>query len=130
MRPVENGYEGTYWTAAREHRLEIERCRDCGHWIHYPKGWCPRCRTRNVRAEAVSGRGRLVSHTTTHRPPVPVEHTATPVVHVLVELEEQAGLRVAATLTGGVPRIGARVHVVWDDRDGYTLPRFALDEED
>lgn len=127
VEPVEDEFAGAFWRGAREHRLLIDRCQDCGWWIHHPSPFCPRCRTRHVEPEPVCGRGTIVSHAITHRPPVPTDVADLPVLHVLVELEEQAGLRVASTLVGiDRPVIGAPVEVVFDDRDGYTLPRFRM----
>lgn len=127
LRPIDDEHAGTYWQAAREHRLEIVRCQQCGWWIHYPRPMCPRCLTEDVTPEEVAGTGSVASLAVTHRPPVPTPADELPVVHVLVELDEQPGLRIAASMVDGQrPEIGARVEVVFDDRDGFTLPRFRL----
>lgn len=120
-------FAGAFFSGAREHRLLIDRCQDCGWWIHHPRPMCPRCLTMNVSPEEVSGRGTVVGHAVTHRPPVPVAASDLPVAHVLVELDEQPGLRVASTLVGRRrPEVGQRVEVVFDDLEDVTLPRFQV----
>jgi len=128
IAPMEDEFAGAFWQGAREHRLLIDRCGDCGWWIHHPRPMCPHCLTRNVTPQEVSGRGRVVSTAVTHRPPVPTDPDELPVLHVLVELDEQPGLRLASTVVGDErPSIGDRVEVVFDDRPGgFTLPRFRL----
>lgn len=127
LRPVDDEFAGSFWSGARDHQLLIDRCQDCAFWIHHPRPMCPRCLGTNVTPEPVSGRGTIATHAITHRPPVPTDPDELPVLHVVVELEEQEGLRVASTLVGHEPpTIGAPVEVVFEDHDGFTLPRFRL----
>ncbi len=116
-----------YWDAASEHRLDILRCGDCGTWIHYPQPRCPACRGADVAPQTVSGRGTVASFTVTHFAPTPALADSLPITLVMVELEEQAGLRVVTNLVGAEPgalRIGLPVEVVFEDRDGETIPQF------
>jgi uncharacterized OB-fold protein len=126
--PVVDTSSRAYWDGARAHRLVLAGCTDCGFLVHYPRARCPRCLSTSVEAREVSGRGRVASWTVTHRPPAPAFADDLPIVLVLVELDAQPGLRIAATMAEGEarPAIGDSVDVVFDDRDGYTLPRFRL----
>lgn len=125
--PVVDDASRFYWEAARAHRLEILRCRDCGTWIHYPRPRCHRCLGADVAPAPVSGRGIVASFTVTHFAPSPELAAELPITLVLVELEEQPGLRVVTNLVEAEPgdlRIGLPVEVVFVDHDGFTLPQF------
>lgn len=126
--PVVDASSRAYWDGAREHRLVVTACKDCGFLVHYPRARCPRCLSADVEPREVPGHGRVASWTVTHRPPAPAYADDLPIVLVLVELDAQPGLRVAATMAEGEaqPAIGDPVDVVFEDHDGYTLPRFRL----
>lgn len=124
--PVVDATSRAYWDGAREHRLVLAACRDCGFLVHYPRPRCPRCRSSAVVPREVAGAGRVASWTITHRPPAPDFADDLPIVLVLMELDAQPGLRIAATMAPGEPppRIGDPLEVVYEDHDDYTLPRF------
>jgi uncharacterized OB-fold protein len=126
--PVVDTSARAYWEGARGHRLVLAACTGCGFLVHYPRARCPRCLSTAIEPREVSGRGRVASWTVTHRPPAPAFAEDLPIVLVLVELDAQPGLRIAATMADGEarPTIGDAVDVVFEDRDGYTLPRFRL----
>jgi len=125
--PVIDDAHRFYWDAAREHRLDILRCGGCGTWIHYPQARCPECHGADVAPQTVSGRGTVASFTVTHFAPAPEFADALPITLVMVELEEQAGLRIVTNLVEDEPgelRIGLPVEVVFEDREELTLPQF------
>ena len=77
--------------------------------------------------EPVSGRGRVYTYTVTHHRVVP-GFDDLPYAVALVELDEQAGLRMLANLPG-VPlesiHVGMAVEVVFERLpDGGRLPQF------
>ena len=76
-----------FWDAARERRLLIQACDDCGTRYFYPRPLCPSCLSRQVQWIEASGRGRLHTFVINHRPPrgFPV---AAPFVIGIVELDE------------------------------------------
>jgi acetyl-CoA acetyltransferase/uncharacterized OB-fold protein len=118
-----------FWTGGARGELTFWRCQSCGHYLHPPAPICPGCLSRHLAAEAVSGRGTLVSFTVNHKQwnqTVPV-----PYVIALVELAEQPGLRVLANLTGADPaalEIGTAVRVTFEREDDVWLPSFQPDE--
>ncbi len=120
-----------FWRACRAGRLEITRCRACGWYIHPPRPVCPRCQAREVRWEAVSGRATLVSYTVNHQRWMPGMEV--PYTIGLVELVEQADLRLTTNLVGCAPdavEIGMPVRVTFREvSDEIALPLFEPDRE-
>lgn len=122
-----------FWAGAREGRLLIQRCRDCGTYIHLPRPVCRACRSFDLAPEPVSGRGTIYTFTETHRPFHPFFVDRVPYLLAAVELEEQAGLRVLSNLVGldepgapaREPRIGMAVEVRFEWlSDDLAIPVF------
>jgi acetyl-CoA acetyltransferase/uncharacterized OB-fold protein len=120
-----------FWRACREGRLEITRCRVCGWWVHPPRPVCPRCLSCEVGWEAVSGRATVASWTVNHQRWMPTVEV--PYVIGLVELVEQADLRLTTNLVGCAPddvRIGMPVRVTFQPAsDEIGLPLFEPDPD-
>jgi uncharacterized protein len=113
-----------------ERRLLINRCDDCGHWHHPPRSVCPRCWSRSVTATEVSGRGVIAMLTFLHhRRRRAGEVGDEPYPVVAVELTEQPGLRVAATIVGARHAdivLDAAVELAWVERDGRPVAAFRM----
>jgi uncharacterized protein len=114
-----------YWDAAARRELAILRCGSCRTFVHYPREDCPKCGSKNLRPERVSGRGTIYSFTIAHHGAAGIP---TPAPIVLVELEEQKGLRVLANLLDcelNQVRVGLPVEVTFEDvGEGVVLPQF------
>jgi uncharacterized protein len=115
-----------YWKAAREHRLEIQRCEACGQYWFPPSQSCPHCQSANFTWTPVSGRGKVFSFVTYHRVYHPAFAKEVPYVVALVELEE--GPRLLTNIVG-VPADAVTcdmpVQVTFDDYgDGVSVPKF------
>jgi uncharacterized protein len=116
-----------FWQAAREHRLAIMRCRDCGKHFFYPRELCPFCHNAAVEWVNASGRGKVYTFTIARRPSGPAFKADVPYVVALVELEEGPRL-MTNIVTSRVEdvRIGQAVKAVYDDvTDEVTLVKFA-----
>jgi uncharacterized OB-fold protein len=85
------------WRGFLRHALLIDRCLDCGHWFDPPRPMCPKCWSLRVEPSAVSGRGRVVWFTLMYQG-VPGATPDSPLSVAVVELDEQAGLRVDSTV--------------------------------
>ncbi len=85
-----------FWRACRAGRLEMTRCNTCGWYIHPSRPLCPRCRGRDLGPAELSGRAVLHSYTINHQAWFPGQ--AVPYVIGLVELVEQAGLRLTTNI--------------------------------
>ena len=114
-----------FWTGGAEGELRFLRCGACGEWVHPPSPICPRCLSRSLAPEAVSGRGVVHTLTVNHQPWYP--GLDPPYVIAIVELPEQAGLRLTTNLVGvepGAVRIGMQVRVVFEHHEDVWLPLF------
>ena len=89
-----------FWTGGRDGELRIARC-ECGYYIHPPTPRCPRCLSESVAPHAVSGRGHVYTYTINQRAWSP--GLEVPYVIAIVELEEQAGLRLMTNILGCAP---------------------------
>jgi len=111
-----------------QRRLLLNHCEDCGDWNSATRPICPVCWSDNVRPTEVSGKGVVHSFTLLHAglPIAGVDYAAGYPV-ALVELEEQAGFRAAATIVdcpNDQLKIGLPVELTWIERDGEPFPAF------
>jgi uncharacterized OB-fold protein len=111
-----------YWEAARQGRLELQRCADCRLWIHFPDHLCPGCGSGRLAFEEAAGDGVLESFTVIHRVFVPGFEELAPYAVGWVALDLQPGLRVFTDLVG-LPhdrlRPGLRVAPTFTTREGW-----------
>ena len=111
-----------FWDAVTARRLEILRCVDCGHYVHYPRPICDRCLGESLRPSPVSGRGTLYAYTEVMQAFHPYFVDKLPYYLAVVELEEEPGLKMTTNLVdvhdraalrhgrgSGLHRGGARV---------------------
>jgi uncharacterized OB-fold protein len=116
-----------FWDGAREHKLLIQRCDECGFYIHWPRPLCPRCHSAKLTPTPLSGRGTVFTFTIVHHVFHPSFAEEVPYSLALVELEEQQGLRVLANIVdcpNDALRIGMPVEVTFEDREEGTVPQF------
>lgn len=115
-----------YWTGGAAGTLLVERCQACRRWQHPPTGTCEAC-GGSTGPEPVSGRGTVFTFTVNHHryhPDVPP-----PYVIAVVELDEQADLRVPTNIVDCAPedvRIGAPVRVRFEQHGEVHVPVFVL----
>jgi len=69
--PVINAENKAFFDAAREGRLLIKRCLDCGETHYYPRAGCPFCGSPRTEWIPTQGRGRIYSYSTMRRVPEP-----------------------------------------------------------
>ena len=113
-----------YYQGLLEHRLLLNRCRDCGAW-HYPaKASCPTCWSWAVEPTEVAGDGEvyLLSFLNTRQA---LDAPGQPYPVAAVELRE--GVRFTSTLVDcpkAQMRIGMPVTLAWAEEDGMPCPAF------
>ena len=94
--PTVTADDEPYWTGGAEGELRIQRCRSCEQFQHPAGPVCHRCLSSDVGFEAVSGTGTIYSSTINYQPWLP--DLDVPLAIVVVELAEQAGLRLVSRL--------------------------------
>ncbi|UCG82173.1 MAG: Zn-ribbon domain-containing OB-fold protein [Dehalococcoidia bacterium] len=113
-----------FWEGVKRHELVIQKCKQCGTWLHPPRPMCPNCRSAEHDWVPSKGKGTVYSWVTYHESPHP--GFKAPYSVVLVELEE--GVRLISNLIDVLPDdiyIGMPVEVVFDDiAEDMTLPKF------
>ena len=123
-RPALTQDNAFWFEGARQHRLLIQRCKQCGTLRHPPRPMCAECRSYEWDVVDASGRGTVYSFVVNHYPQVPAFDY--PLAVGLIELEE--GTRLVANVIGVDPseiQVGMPVEVEWVDHDaGLSLPAF------
>lgn len=128
--------EAPFWAGLVEGVLRIQHCAACREWLFPPRVRCGQC-GRVPQWRPSSGRGVIWSHTVVHPPVLPAFAAFTPYPVVVVELEEQRGLRLVGNLLAAdgaainsVPperiRIGAPVTMIVRDLGGVPWPAWRL----
>jgi uncharacterized OB-fold protein len=124
--PVIDEDNRDFWEGARRHELLIKRCGDCGYYIHYPKPFCPKCWSENVKPQKLSGRGTVFTFCIVRQqfqPGMPP-----PYVVALVTPEEAPHVRITTNIVDCAPeevRIGMPVAVTFKDvAPDLTIPYF------
>lgn len=124
VRPALDDSNEFFWTSGADGVLRFLRCQACGYYLHPPSPRCPTCAATDTAPEAVSGRGQVYSFTVNHQS---WDGTPEPYVIAIVELAEQADLRLTTNLIDVAPgavTIGMEVEVSFEAQDGIYWPLF------
>ena len=126
--PVADDLSQPFWEAAKQRRLVVQRCRECGYFNHPPRPACDACQSQQLQFEPVSGQGTIYSFTVMHQPNVAGFENQIPYINILVELEEQPLLFMVSNLPASdldKIKIGGQVEVYFEEVDpDTTLPQF------
>ncbi|BBK32331.1 hypothetical protein EDC65_1129 [Stella humosa] len=116
-----------FWELAKDEKLAVQLCNDCGD-RHFPASpVCPKCLSKDQGWEVVSGRGTLFSWVTFHRAYWNGFAKDLPYDVCLIELDEGPFFVSNLVDAGGEAAVGARVEVVFEPiTDEITLPKFKL----
>src|SRR6516165_11382302 len=116
-----------FWLAARERRLVVPRCADCGPFRLPPTPFCPYCQSTAVDWTELSGRATVYTYTVVNGYPGLPDITLVPVV---VDLPDAPGARLVSDVIGVDPaevRIGTELTVDFHPiSDGWLLPVFRV----
>ncbi len=126
--PVPTEFTERFWQAAKENRLEVQRCVACGEMIFYPRYLCPHCLSTNLEWVQVSGKGRVYSYTVNHAPQNPAFRDDAPFVIAIVRLDEGPQIFTnIVNIPGGIEncRVDMRVEAVFEHvTPEHTLVKF------
>lgn len=78
-----------FWDACNNERLIMQKCMapQCGKMVFYPRVCCPHCHGAALEWVEVPHRGKIVSHTTVHRPHHDGFMEEVPYVFAAIEIE-------------------------------------------
>jgi uncharacterized OB-fold protein len=116
---VDDRLAAQFWSAARENRLVVQSCADCGTLHFPPRQFCSECRSSRHEWRDVSGKGRIWSWVVAHGPTLPAFAEFTPYPVVVVELAEPSSLRMVGNL---VANAGAPINSVPPEQISIGMP--------
>ena len=86
--PVPTELTRPFWDAAKQHDLQVQRCRAGNHLFLYPREYCPVCLSDDLEWVSVSGKGRVYTYTVVHRAADPRFQAQVPYVYAVIQLNE------------------------------------------
>ncbi len=119
-----------FWDAAREDRLVMPRCTECGTFRLPPSPYCFACRHQETEWVELPGTGVVYSFTVVRHPLHPGLADACPYATGVVEVDgtQGAGARMLVNFIEcdvDTLAIGERVEIVWEHLDDeMSVPRF------
>lgn len=124
--PAPDAASQPFFDGARQGRLMMQRCEDCGNARFIARARCDVCRSPRHSWVAASGRATIVSYAVMHQRYHPAFFDELPYPLAVVELEE--GPRFITSLVGveGKPlKAGMAVKAVFEEvGEGVVLPKF------
>jgi uncharacterized protein len=112
-----DGFDEGFWEAARQHRLAVQRCLECGHSQFPPEAICKRCQAKNLRWEDISPSGSIYSFVRVWHPTNPVVAECVPYLAGVIDVG-LPGVRFVGNILGDPNQnlhIGARVETAFED---------------
>jgi uncharacterized protein len=114
-----------FWDAVKSHRVDLQRCDECGRFRFIPTELCP-CGSASSTWTTIAGTGQVYTYTVVHRAPTPAYQADAPYVIAHVTMDE--GPRMISNLVGCDPaevEVGMPVEVTFEDvTDELTLYHF------
>ena len=86
--PTPEGDTAEWWEAAKEERLLIRHCLDCGEYSYYPRPFCPSCWSERVEWHQASGEATLYTWSVIYSNDMPPFKDRVPYVAAMVDLAE------------------------------------------
>lgn len=117
-----------FWTAAKQRKLVMQKCKRCGILNFFPKPWCIECGHRGLEWVEVKPQGTVYSHTVAYTVMMnfPAWKDDLPVVMCIIDLDD--GPRMYGQVTGCSPEkvhIGMRVEAYFEDiSEDAAIPKF------
>ena len=98
-------YERGFWEGPQNGELRIQQCSACKKFRHLPAPMCPYCHSLEYQWTKMSGRGKVYTRLIARHPVHPAlrEKEQVPYNICLIELEEQAELRIVSNVLNIAP---------------------------
>lgn len=126
--PEPQKWSRAFWDGAKQGKLLLKRCKDCGHIDHPPYMYCTECMSFNHEWIEASGKGKIHTFTTTYLGAPPAFAHEQPYTVAMIDLEE--GVRMLSNIIGAKPediKIDLDVEAVFEDvTDEITLVKFKI----
>ena len=122
--PARDGVDAPFWQGATEHRLVLQRCRQCGRFQMPPEWICHHCHAWDLDWQEVEGTGVVHSWMRVHNASHPALADRVPYLVVVVEVTSADNVKLLGNLLGDPDQavgIGDVVSVVFEDHDDATL---------
>lgn len=124
--PKADSLTQVYWDGVQLRELRIQKCLACDHAWHPPLYICPKCRSKNIKWIAISGRGTVYSFTIVHHAAHEAVVDSVPYLVALVSLAE--GPRIVSNILNcqfNDVKIGMQVNLTFQEiSKGVLLPQF------
>jgi uncharacterized OB-fold protein len=124
--PKPSKWSRPFWEAAKQHKLVLKRCKDCGHIDHPPYLYCTNCLSDNSEWIEAKGKAKLYAYAINeYMVPFPFWDDM-PYVVAMVDLPE--GVRMISNIIEcphDQLKNGMDLEVVFDDVSAeFTLPKW------
>ena len=124
-----NSLTSPFWLGASKGKLCLQRCSTCSHVEFYPKKYCSHCLNDSLEWFESTGLGTIYTFTVIYRAPTKEFTEKVPYVVALIDVDE--GARLMANILSPIEKvkIGARVEVIFEEKEDKVLPQFKLSEK-
>ena len=124
--PKPSRWTKPFWDAAKQHKLVLKKCKDCGNIDHPPYLYCTNCQSENMEWVEASGKGKLYAYAINHyMVPFPFWDDM-PYVVAMIDLAE--GVRMISNIVEcehDKLKNGMELEVIFDDvSPEFTLPKW------
>jgi len=124
--PSMSVWSAPFWEGCKREELLIQKCRDCGTFIFYPKMYCTNCLSSNLEWIKSRGKGKIYTHMTVYGFQPTEFSEDVPYVVAVIQLDE--GVRMMSNIVNCKEEevfCNMPVEVVFEKvTKEFTLPKF------
>lgn len=118
--PLKTEDNQAFWDAADQHKMVVQKCRDCGHYAHPPGPSCATCGSQNVTWEELGSdiQASVYTYVISNRPFLPGFQDDVPLIIAQAELKQAPEVKMMCNIVDCKPEdvyIGMPVKMIWQD---------------
>jgi uncharacterized protein len=115
--PMKTTITAPFWDGLLRHEFLLQKCKQCGKFVWYPRAWCIYCGSRELDWTPSSRKGTVYSFVVIRQVVENSPSWASEMPFAVVELDLDEGVRVYGRLRGNAEgiQIGDRAEIVFDD---------------